>query len=176
MSTRYDDEPPTAAIWWDKFVNFAWRTDWTQVVLILGLSALGVVAIWSAGEFRQSGFWRSQIVFIAIGWVAYWVVASIDYREFLRHARRIYLAGVLLLLPVSVCAFLKVDLGGFIRSINGARRWMDFGPFSIQPSEFAKVSALVFIAALLARSPIGPFRASWPPSSRSGWPPRRRLS
>jgi hypothetical protein len=29
MSTRYDDEPPTAAIWWDKFVNFAWRTDWT---------------------------------------------------------------------------------------------------------------------------------------------------
>jgi rod shape determining protein RodA len=162
MSTRYDDEPPTAAIWWDKFVNFAWRTDWTQVVLILGLSALGVVAIWSAGEFRQSGFWRSQIVFIAIGWVAYWVVASIDYREFLRHARRIYLAGVLLLLPVSVCAFLKVDLGGFIRSINGARRWMDFGPFSIQPSEFAKVSALVFIAALLARSPIGPFRASWP--------------
>ena len=159
MSTRYDDEPPTAAIWWDKFVNFAWRTDWTQVVLILGLSALGVVAIWSAGEFRQSGFWRSQIVFIAIGWVAYWVVASVDYRQFLRHARRIYLAGVLLLLPVSACAFLKVDLGGFIRSINGARRWMDFGPFSIQPSEFAKVAALVFIAALLARG-MGPAGAA----------------
>ena len=70
MSSRYDDEPPMAALWWDKFVNFAWRTDWTQVVLILALGSLGVVAIWSAGEFRQSGFWRSQIVFLAIGWVA----------------------------------------------------------------------------------------------------------
>jgi rod shape determining protein RodA len=97
MSTRYDDEPPMAAVWWEKFVNFAWRTDWTQVVLILGLSALGVVAIWSAGEFRQSGFWRSQIVFLVIGWLAYWVVASIDYRMFLRHARLIYLVGLLLL-------------------------------------------------------------------------------
>ena len=161
MSTRYDDEPPMAAVWWEKFVNFAWRTDWTQVVLILGLSALGVVAIWSAGEFRQSGFWRSQIVFLVIGWLAYWVVASIDYRMFLRHARLIYLVGLLLLLPVSVSALLKQDLGYLVRSINGARRWMDFGFFSIQPSEFAKVGTLVFIAALLARSPIGVFRASW---------------
>ena len=150
-----------AAVWWEKFVNFAWRTDWTQVVLILGLSALGVVAIWSAGEFRQSGFWRSQIVFLVIGWLAYWVVASIDYRMFLRHARLIYLVGLLLLLPVSVSALLKQDLGYLVRSINGARRWMDFGFFSIQPSEFAKVGTLVFIAALLARSPIGVFRASW---------------
>jgi rod shape determining protein RodA len=38
---------------------------------------------------------------------------------------------------------------------------MDFGPFSIQPSEFAKIGALVFLAALLARSPIGSFRATW---------------
>jgi len=177
MSTRFDDEPPAAALWWDKFVNFAWRTDWTQVVLILGLSALGVLAIWSAGEFRQSGFWRSQIVFIAIGWVAYWVVASIDYREFLRHARRIYLAGVLLLLPVSACAFLKTDLGGFIRSINGSAA-LDgfralFDPARRNSRRSRRSSSSPLCSPVPRSGPSGPAGA---PSSRSGWPPRRRLS
>lgn len=162
MSRNLDEVPSPAAIWWDNFANFAWRTDWTQVVIVLFLSSLGVVAIHSAGSARESTFYRSQIVFVAVGWVAYWAVSAMDYRIIQRYARHVFLASVALLVPVSLCALAKVDLGGFIRSINGARRWMDFGPFSIQPSEFAKVGALVFLAALLARSPIGTFRATWP--------------
>jgi len=161
MSLRDQDEGSTASLWWDKFANFSWRTDWTQVAVIALLSTLGVVAIDSAGSYRQTTFARSQVVFIILGWLAYWVVSSFDYRLFRVHARRIYLAGLILLIPVSVCAVLKHDLGGFIRSIYGARRWMDFGAFSIQPSEFAKVSVLVFLAALLARNPIGSVRTTW---------------
>ncbi|MFM8550499.1 MAG: FtsW/RodA/SpoVE family cell cycle protein [Verrucomicrobiota bacterium] len=162
MSRNLDEVPSPAAIWWDNFANFAWRTDWTQVVIVLFLSALGVVAIHSAGSARESTFYRSQIVFVAVGWVAYWAVSAMDYRIIQRYARHVFLASVALLVPVSLCALAKTDLGGFIRSINGARRWMDFGPISIQHSEFAKVGALVFLAALLARSPIGTFRATWP--------------
>jgi len=161
MSRHLDDERSSAAVWWDNFANFAWRTDWTQVVIILFLSTLGVVAIQSAGSARESTFYRSQIVFVVIGWIAYWAVSAVDYRLIQRHARRLYLGTILLLLPVSACALAKTNLGDFIRSVNGARRWMDFGPFSIQPSEFAKIGALVFLAALLARSPIGSFRATW---------------
>lgn len=147
-------------------MNFAWRTDWTQVVLILLLSGLGVVAIQSAGSARESTFYRSQIVFIVIGWLAYWAVSALDYRLIQRHARTVFIVSIAMLLPVSLCALAKADLGFFIRSINGARRWMDFGVFSIQPSEFAKVGALVFLAALLARSPIGAFRSTWPTVAR----------
>lgn len=161
MSLRNQDEGSTASLWWDKFADFSWRTDWTQVVIIALLSSLGVVAINSAGSYRQTNYAQSQMVFLAIGWVAYWTVSSLDYRLLRVHARRIYLGGVLLLIPVALCAFFKHDLGGFIRSINGARRWMDFGPFSIQPSEFAKVTVLIFVAALLALNPIGSFRATW---------------
>jgi rod shape determining protein RodA len=161
MSRHLDDERSSAAVWWDSFANFAWRTDWTQVVIILFLSTLGIVAIQSAGSARESTFYRSQIVFVLIGWVAYWAVSALDYRLIQRHASRLYLGTILLLLPVSLCALAKTNLGDFIRSVNGARRWMDFGPFSIQPSEFAKIGALVFLAALLARSPIGSFRATW---------------
>jgi len=161
MSQHLDDERSPAAVWWDNFANFAWRTDWTQVVIILFLSGLGVVAIQSAGSARESNFYRSQIVFVAIGWLAYWAVSALDYRLIQRYARRIYLGCLAILLPVSLCALLHRDLGSFIRSINGARRWMDFGLFSIQPSEFAKIGVLVFLAAMLARSPIGSFRGTW---------------
>ena len=162
MSLRNHEEGSTASLWWDKFANFSWRTDWTQVVIIALLSTLGVIAIDSAGSSRQTSFARSQVIFLGLGWLAYWVVSSFDYRKLRVHARHIYILGVLLLLPVAACALLKLNLGSFIRSVYGAWRWMDFGPFSIQPSEFAKVSVLIFIAALLALNPIGSFRATWP--------------
>lgn len=162
MSLRNHEEGSAASLWWDKFANFSWRTDWTQVVIIALLSTLGVIAIDSAGSYRQTSYARSQVIFLVVGWFAYWVVSSLDYRRLRVHARLVYIVGILLLLPVAASALLKQDLGSFIRSINGARRWMDFGPFSIQPSEFAKVSALVLISALLARDPIGSFRATWP--------------
>jgi rod shape determining protein RodA len=149
MSRLFENEGAQVSAWWDKFANFSWRTDWTQVVIIFLLSTLGVLAINSAGSYRQTNFGSSQILFLCIGWAAYWIISSVDYRTLRIHARRIYLIGIVLLIPVSFCAFFKINIGSFIRSINGARRWMDFGPFSIQPSEFAKVSALIFIAALL---------------------------
>ncbi len=148
--------------WWEKFANFSWRTDWTQVVIILLLSTLGVIAIDSAGSYRQTNFANSQMIYLVIGWVAYWMISSLDYRNLRIHARRIYLIGILVLVPISFCAFFKINIGSFIRSINGARRWMDFGPFSIQPSEFAKVSVLIFIATVLVLNPIGSWRKSWP--------------
>jgi len=107
MSQHLDEERSPASVWWDNFANFAWRTDWTQVVIILFLSTLGVVAIHSAGSARESVFYRSQIVFVGIGWAAYWAVSSLDYRLIQRHARHLFLASVLLLLPVSLCALAK---------------------------------------------------------------------
>jgi rod shape determining protein RodA len=161
MPRLFESEGAQLSIWWEKFANFSWRTDWTQVVIILMLSVLGVIAIDSAGSYRQTNFANSQMVFLGIGWIVYWMVSSLDYRTLRIHARRIYLMGIALLIPISLCALAKLNIGSFIRSINGARRWMDFGPFSIQPSEFAKVSVLIFIATLLVLNPIGTWRKSW---------------
>lgn len=161
MSLSEAEQGEAVSEWWDKFANFAWRTDWTQVLIIAGLSVLGWVAIRSAGEARASLHHENQAVFIGIGWVAYWAVSSLDYRRLHLHARTAYFLTLGLLAPVSACALLDADLGSFIRNVYGARRWMDFGPFSLQPSELAKVGTLLFLAALLARLPIGAFAASW---------------
>jgi rod shape determining protein RodA len=161
MSPSEAEQGEAVSEWWDKFANFAWRTDWTQVVIIAGLSVLGWVGIRSAGEARASLHHESQAIFLALGWVAYWAVSSLDYRRLHMHARGAYLLSIALLVPVSACALVNSNLGDFIRSVNGARRWMDFGPFSIQPSEFAKIGTLLFLAALLARLPIGALSVSW---------------
>ncbi len=161
MSRSAAEQDEAVSEWWDKFTNFAWRTDWTQVVIISALSLLGWVAIRSAGEARASLHHENQAVFLGLGWAVYWAVSSLDYRKVIFHARTVYLVTLGLLLPVSACALLDTDLGDFIRNVYGARRWMDFGPFSLQPSELAKVGTLLFLAALLARLPIGTLAVSW---------------
>lgn len=145
----------------DGVVSFARVTDWTQVVIVLGLCFIGYFSILSAGALRESDFHQQQLVFMVIGWCAYWAVSVIDYRELRRYARWVYLAGVALLVPIFICSLLNFDLGSLIRSVYGARRWINLGFFSIQPSEFAKVGTLVFLAAFLARSHVGRLHESW---------------
>lgn len=146
----------------DEVFAFARVTDWTQVVLIAGLCAIGYFSIASAGALRESTFHHQQLLYMAVGWIAYWVLSLTDYRELRRFARWIYLVGIILLFPVFLSAILGQDFGTLIRSVYGARRWIDFGPVSIQPSEIAKVTTLICLAAFLARSHVGRFRESLP--------------
>lgn len=146
----------------DEVFAFARVTDWTQVVLIAGLCAIGYFSIASAGALRESTFHHQQLLYMAVGWIAYWVLSLTDYRDLRRFARWIYLVGIILLFPVFLSAIFGQDFGTLIRSVYGARRWIDLGPVSIQPSEIAKVTTLICLAAFLARSHVGRFRESLP--------------
>lgn len=129
------------------------RTDWLTPFVMIAISVVGVLCIRSATvNLAVAGRpnWEKQIVFMTVGWICYAVLAMLDYEKIRRHALKLWWAGVLLLLPVAICAILKKDLGTVIKSVNGARRWMDFGPLSIQPSELAKVSTVAMLAAVLA--------------------------
>lgn len=145
----------------DGLVSFVRVTDWTQVVILAALCVVGYFSILSAGALRESDFHQQQLVFMVVGWAAYWTVSLADYRELRRYARWVYLAGLALLVPIFLCSLLNTDLGSVIRSVYGARRWINLGFFSIQPSEFAKLTTLVFLAAFLARSHVGRLRESW---------------
>lgn len=142
--------------------NFLCRADKVSPLIILALSALGVAGIFASGSFGGSEEWRKQIVFVVIGFAAYWGVAAVDFRFYKRFAGWIYLAGICLLAPIAVFGFFKIDGVPLIHAVNGAFRWYFIGSTSVQPSEFAKVSTLIFLAATLSVKPLGAFSASFP--------------
>ncbi|GJL79504.1 MAG: rod shape-determining protein RodA [Nitrospinaceae bacterium] len=116
--------------------NFSW---WF-LIITLGVAILGVVIIYSANHGRPEPFFRSlyikQIYWIVYGLIAMSVAIAVDYRFFSRYAYLIY--------GLTVLALLYVLFFGTVAS--GARRWIHLGPLSIQISEFAKISLIIFLA------------------------------
>lgn len=114
----------------------------------LALSALGLVMVYSAGAWfghEVFGDWEyflhRQAGFLVVGVVLMLALSRIDYRVLRRFSPHLMLAALAMLLLVLVIG----------QEINGARRWIRFGPVGIQPSEVAKVTLTIFLAATLAR-------------------------
>src|SRR3954449_12388343 len=59
------------------------------------------------------------------------------------------LAPTLVAVALIACAAVLV----VAHPVNGARRWVSFGPLTVQPSELAKLAFTVWLAAPLARGP-----------------------
>jgi len=122
------------------------RFDWINPSAILCLCTVGVFFIYSAQLATGRGQWMQQIVWLVVGGVLYAAVALVDYKFWLKYAHWFYLGALILLLVV---------LSPLGASRLGATRWIDFGPFSVQPSEAAKLGVLVMTAAILTRSRLG---------------------
>jgi len=118
------------------------RYDWINPLAISGLCTIGIFFIYSAQLATGRGQWMQQIVWLFVGGVIYCAVALVDYKFWLKYAHWVYLAAIMVLL------LLFTPLGV---TRLGARRWIDFGPFSIQPSEAAKLGTLIMSAAILTR-------------------------
>lgn len=102
--------------------------------LTMVLSSSGVVAAKKYGD--QYYFFKRQIVFAAVGIFAMLVALKIP-REFLYSLKYPILLGVILLLLGTLI---------FGKPFNGAKRWISFGVFTVQPLEFAKIALVLYLA------------------------------
>ena len=87
-----------------------------------------------------------QAVFILVGAFAGILVLRVGYQTIARHAYIIFIAGVLLLLPLFFAKVLHTTFGGLTAPRNGAYRWIHLPGYQLQPSEFIKVAYLVALA------------------------------
>jgi rod shape determining protein RodA len=113
--------------------------DWVLLLLVLTLLSVGVVAVYSAtyeGGQQLSPWATRQLSWAVLGLVAMFAAFAADYRRLEKWAYIAYGFSLVLLMLVPV-------LGSFG---GGARRWIDLGLFSIQPSELVKVTLLLVLA------------------------------
>ncbi len=118
---------------------------WWFFLIILSISSIGVVVIYSANHGRPEVFFQNlylkQMVWIGYGLIAMLFAVLVDYRVWSENAYVIYI--------VTVAALLCTLFYGNIAS--GARRWIQIGPLVIQVSEFAKFALIISLAKFFER-------------------------
>jgi cell division protein FtsW len=121
-----------------------------MLAIVVLLCVLGLVMVMSAssvvGLYQFGSTWffvKRQALWLAGGLVLLVVTMRIDYRAWRRFATPI--------LGVSTLMLALVLIPGVGREVYGSTRWLGFGPIQIQPSEFAKLGLVLFVADLMAR-------------------------
>ncbi|MFH1552637.1 MAG: rod shape-determining protein RodA [Candidatus Omnitrophota bacterium] len=122
------------------------RIDRLLLFVVILISILGVIFIYSAtwGQEKGSGLTFSalalkQSLWVMIGFAFLFIIANVDYLRILNVAYLAY--GLNLASLVFILMF-----GG---EHYGARRWIDLGPISLQPSEFVKITVILALATFL---------------------------
>lgn len=124
------------------------RYDYTLLIVVLLLAGIGLVLLYSTSayngrvKFHDSFYYlKKQGFATALGMAGMFAVAKIDYHKWVPLANLGYLTAVVL----SVAVIFVGD------EYNGSKRWLSLGPVSFQPSEFAKVAVILFLACLVTR-------------------------
>jgi cell division protein FtsW len=114
----------------------------------LGLLAFGLVMVFSASSVRSAltigdefSFLKRQGAFAVVGLILLAVLARVNLDWIRRAGPPLLILSLFLLVAVLIVA----------APVNGAKRWLSFGPVGIQPSELAKVAVALWLAMFLAR-------------------------
>jgi rod shape determining protein RodA len=119
--------------------------DWWMLSLIAAVSAIGMVALYSAvhagGPTAQAGLFAKQLVWYSAGAVVMVLAFLFDYKNFERWAHLFY----------AICVAMLIAVLLFGKFVGGSRRWLALGPFTVQPSEIVKLAVICVLAKYYAR-------------------------
>ncbi len=136
-----EDKTPTAA---------SPEYDHLLMISALLLLGLGLVMVFSASGVLASDkyhdpafFLKKQLIYAVVGVGLMLFIRRIPYQ--------LYNRLVYLILLISLILLILVLIPGIGVRIRSASRWIKFGPLVIQPSEFAKLAIIIFLAYSMAR-------------------------
>ena len=120
------------------------------------LSCIGLLFIYSASSYSaelQYGdafrYVETQAVALVLGIAAMFAVSFVRPERIKKYSFVLFAVGVALLAAVFV--------PGFGVESYGAKRWINLGFFTVQPSEYAKFAMVAFLAAFAAKKGVGTF-------------------
>lgn len=129
-----------------KGIRIIKHIDYTLLFIVLLLCTIGLLVIYSTTnmqttEIGLSGYVTRQLTSIMIGLLLSILIATIDYHEVEKISVMLYILSVLLLIYVIL----------FGRMTGGAQRWIVIAGFDFQPTEFAKIALIIFLADFFSR-------------------------
>ncbi len=126
------------------------RIDSSLLVAFAALLGAGLVMVYSASApmsndltGHSAHYLYRQLWAAVLGLLGGWAVMQIPPKRLARHANKVLIAALVLMLCVYV-PFISKPAGGF-------RRWIGFGPFTFQPIELAKFAVVLYVARFLSR-------------------------
>lgn len=124
--------------------------DYYLLLTVIALVAAGVVFVYSASYYtaeKQFGnaffFVFKQLTGAVIGAVACWLIAAMNLERLTKAA--------LPLLIISIVLLGLVFIPGIGVEVYGAKRWLNLGLFTFQPSELAKFAFVIYAAGVLSK-------------------------
>ena len=117
-------------------------------LVVFGVAAVyGASSIWAVQSGHPGSYFAlRQLLGAVLGMVLLLVAARIDYHMWQQYAW-LLLGVVAVLLVVPLLPFTRA----IAPEVNGARRWLNVGPVTLQPSEFAKLAVVVWTAMLAVK-------------------------
>jgi rod shape determining protein RodA len=115
------------------------RLDLWMLLAVVVICACAQLAQQSTAQaVAHAGFATRQLVWFAVGGLLLLLFAFADHRVIVRFAPLLYVASIVVLLAMLLLAPLRA----------GTRAWLVIGPYTIQPSEFARVATILAVAAM----------------------------
>ena len=125
--------------------------DISILVLVIIISLFGVLLVYSASNYYAKITYNDELFFVkkqaigfVLGLVGMFLCAKINYYKLFKYKYILILLGVVLLLLV----FTPLGVENY-----GAKRWINLGVFTIQPSELAKFFYVIFLAGYFGDKP-----------------------
>lgn len=118
------------------FVQRIWQLNWGLVLLIVITALIGFAMLYSISGGSTETWVSRQLIRFGVGFTLMLIVAVVDVRFWLRAAFLIYGVALALLVAVEVVGTVGM----------GAQRWVDLGPFQLQPSEVMKIALVLALA------------------------------
>jgi rod shape determining protein RodA len=114
--------------------------DWILIGLVLLLTLMGILFIYSSSHFLATNYYLRQLVWVGISLFTVFLVVAVEYK---------FLVSFSIYLYFLIVAILAGSLA-FTRLVAGTKSWLKFGLFQVQPSEVAKVVMILVLARLFA--------------------------
>ena len=125
------------------FKNFSIYFDQYLFISITLLSIMGLFFLYSASQEDLNTVIK-QSIFVGFGLILMFAVSQLD-PDFYKMSSGLFLVVSIVLIFITMF---------FGKEINGAKRWLDLGFFTLQTSEIVKISLPIFLASYLYNKPL----------------------